>query len=165
VGEVGVVSSDFHRLKSATANQSPKNSQSNQVICAFFFFQTGSESLAGTMHDSSCLMDETILGCYRSGLSSLEYWCLHPRHQEIVVQTSAQNRGQLANSMRDNYQLPLMRVEPFSPRSGGRAPEAATRLNVRQLFQLSRRLCRHVLLTPAMAVVMAVVFAASSSRA
>jgi hypothetical protein len=47
------------------------------------------ESFAGTTHYSSCLMDETILGCYRSGLSSLGYICLHPRHQEIVAQTSA----------------------------------------------------------------------------
>jgi hypothetical protein len=39
VGEVGVVSGDFHRLKSAAANESRKNSQSNQVICAFFFFK------------------------------------------------------------------------------------------------------------------------------
>src|ERR1039458_5035163 len=67
--------------------------------------------------------------------------------------------------MYQDDQLPLRRVETFPPRSGGRAPEAARRLQVREFFQLSRRLCRHVLLTPAMAIVMAVVFAASSSRA
>jgi hypothetical protein len=33
---------DFHRLKSAAANENRNNTQSNQVICAFFFFQTGS---------------------------------------------------------------------------------------------------------------------------
>ena len=36
VSEVGVISGDFHRLKSASANESRKNSQSNQVICVFF---------------------------------------------------------------------------------------------------------------------------------
>src|ERR1019366_5370792 len=36
-------SGDFHRLKSATANESRKKSQSNQVFYAFFFFQTGSK--------------------------------------------------------------------------------------------------------------------------
>jgi hypothetical protein len=36
VGEVGVVSGDFHRLKGASANESHKNSQSNQAFCAFF---------------------------------------------------------------------------------------------------------------------------------
>jgi hypothetical protein len=39
VGEVGFVSSDFHRLKSASANESPKNSQSNQAFYAFSFFK------------------------------------------------------------------------------------------------------------------------------
>lgn len=39
VGEVGVVRGDFHRLKSAAANESRENSPSNQVICAFFFFK------------------------------------------------------------------------------------------------------------------------------
>jgi hypothetical protein len=47
------------------------------------------ESLAGTTHYSRCLVDETILCCYRSGLLSLGFFCLHPRHQEIVAQTSA----------------------------------------------------------------------------
>jgi hypothetical protein len=42
VGEIGFVSGDFHRLKSATANESRKKSQSNQGFYAFFFFQTGS---------------------------------------------------------------------------------------------------------------------------
>ena len=36
VGEVGVVGSDFHRRTGATANESHKNSQSNQAFCAFF---------------------------------------------------------------------------------------------------------------------------------
>ena len=39
VGEVGVVSGDFHRLKSAAANENRKTSQSNQAICALFFFR------------------------------------------------------------------------------------------------------------------------------
>ena len=39
VGEVGIVSGDFHRLNCAAANESRKNSQSNQVICALFFFK------------------------------------------------------------------------------------------------------------------------------
>jgi hypothetical protein len=39
VGEIGFVRGDFHRLKSAAANQSRKNSQSNQGICAFFFLK------------------------------------------------------------------------------------------------------------------------------
>jgi hypothetical protein len=39
VGEVRVVNSDFHRLKSAAANESRKNSQSIQVFHAFFFFK------------------------------------------------------------------------------------------------------------------------------
>src|ERR1019366_7724715 len=43
VGEICFVSGDFHRPKSATANESRKKSQSNQVFYAFFFFQTGSE--------------------------------------------------------------------------------------------------------------------------
>jgi hypothetical protein len=43
VGESGFVSGDFHRLKSATANESRKKSQSNQGFYAFFFFQTGSK--------------------------------------------------------------------------------------------------------------------------
>jgi hypothetical protein len=30
---------DFHRLNSAAANESRANSQSNQAICAFFFFK------------------------------------------------------------------------------------------------------------------------------
>jgi hypothetical protein len=46
VGESGFVSGDFHRLKSATANESRKKSQSNQGFYAFFFFQTGSKGLA-----------------------------------------------------------------------------------------------------------------------
>src|ERR1039458_8025229 len=44
VGEIGFVSGDFHRLKSATANESRKKSQSNQGFYAFFFFQTGSNT-------------------------------------------------------------------------------------------------------------------------
>jgi len=39
VGEIGFVRGDFHRLKSAAANQSRKNSQSNQGIFAVFFFK------------------------------------------------------------------------------------------------------------------------------
>jgi hypothetical protein len=53
VSQVGVVNGDFHRLKSAAANENPKNSQSNQAFSAFiwhsrsrktpaFLFQTGS---------------------------------------------------------------------------------------------------------------------------
>jgi len=53
VGEVGLVSSDFHRPTGATANESRKNSQSNQAFCSFiwrsrfrkhpsFLFQTDS---------------------------------------------------------------------------------------------------------------------------
>jgi hypothetical protein len=30
---------DFHRLNSAAANESRANSQSNQAICALFFFK------------------------------------------------------------------------------------------------------------------------------
>jgi len=41
VGELGVVSGDFHRLNGATAKESRKDSQSNQAFYAFFFFQTG----------------------------------------------------------------------------------------------------------------------------
>jgi hypothetical protein len=36
VGAVGIVGSDVHRLNGATANESRKNSQSNQAVCAFF---------------------------------------------------------------------------------------------------------------------------------
>jgi hypothetical protein len=43
VGEICFVSGDFHRLKSATAKESRKKSQSNQVFYAFFFFQTDSQ--------------------------------------------------------------------------------------------------------------------------
>ena len=37
-GEIGFVRVDFHRLNSAAANESPKNSQPTQVICVFFLF-------------------------------------------------------------------------------------------------------------------------------
>jgi hypothetical protein len=46
VGEICFVSGDFHRLKSASANQSPKKSQSNQVICAFLFFKQALRNLS-----------------------------------------------------------------------------------------------------------------------
>ena len=39
VGEIGFVRGDFHRLKSAAANESRQNSPSNQGICASFFFK------------------------------------------------------------------------------------------------------------------------------
>ncbi len=39
VGEVGVVSGDFHRLNGAAANENLKNSQSNQAFSAVFFFK------------------------------------------------------------------------------------------------------------------------------
>lgn len=46
VGEVGVVSGDFHRLKSAAANESRENSPSNQAICALFFFKQALRALS-----------------------------------------------------------------------------------------------------------------------
>ena len=46
VGEVGFVRGDFHRLNSAAAKESRKNSQSNQGICAFFFFKQVLRSIA-----------------------------------------------------------------------------------------------------------------------
>ena len=48
VGEVGFVRGDFHRLHSAAANQSRQNSQSNQVICAFFYSKQTLSAAAGT---------------------------------------------------------------------------------------------------------------------
>jgi hypothetical protein len=44
-------------------------------------------ALTGTGQYSRCLVDEGIPCCYRSCLSSLGCFCLHPRHQEIVAQT------------------------------------------------------------------------------
>jgi hypothetical protein len=63
VGEVGVVSGDFHRLKSAAANENRKNNQSNQAFYAlfcnltfpkysgFFFRQALSLTFIYSLHD------------------------------------------------------------------------------------------------------------------
>jgi hypothetical protein len=38
---------DFHRPNSAAANASRENSQSNQAICAFFFFKQTLKEIKG----------------------------------------------------------------------------------------------------------------------
>jgi hypothetical protein len=46
------------------------------------------EAISGHQNYSRCLMDENLACCYRSCLSSLGSFCLHPRHREIAARTA-----------------------------------------------------------------------------
>jgi hypothetical protein len=70
-GEVGIVSSDFHRLTGATAKINSKNTHSNQALYTLFFhraaakpirplFQTGSEVRLVQNMFSGCLHFDDI---------------------------------------------------------------------------------------------------------
>jgi hypothetical protein len=46
VGEVGVVSGDFHRLSGASGKINSKTTQSNQALYAFFFRRTATKLIS-----------------------------------------------------------------------------------------------------------------------
>jgi NAD(P)-dependent dehydrogenase (short-subunit alcohol dehydrogenase family) len=82
VGEIGVVSSDFHRLTGATANESRKNNQSNQVFYSFirrsrfqkhpgFLFQTYSNSISDAISKGIEQFGEIDVVVNNAGIGSL----------------------------------------------------------------------------------------------
>jgi hypothetical protein len=46
------------------------------------------EAIPGHQQYARCLVDENLACCYRSCLSTLGSFCLHPHHREIAARTA-----------------------------------------------------------------------------
>jgi hypothetical protein len=63
-GEVGIVSSDFHRLTGATAKINSKNTHSNQALYTLFFHRAAAKPIRPLFQTGSQIFSLRLLGAY-----------------------------------------------------------------------------------------------------
>lgn len=72
----------MQRLKDKAAGSVPEMIPPFAATCR-------AEPAADSLRYSRCLVDVNIICAYRSSPFSIDYFCLHPGHKEIVTRTAA----------------------------------------------------------------------------